>query len=51
MLKNSYNNLLYDHIEFEFFLIFLVQILSYVPLLQEGTVAKFPAHGSSQNHP
>ena len=52
MLKNPYNNLLFDHIDgFEFFLIFLVQILSYLPLLQEGTTAEFPALGSSHNRP
>ena len=50
MPKNPFNNLLLDHInEFEFFLIFWVHILSYVPLLQEGTTAEFPALGSSHN--
>ena len=52
MLKNPYNNLLFDHINgFEFFLIFWVQILSYLPLIQEGTTAKFPTLGSSHNRP
>ena len=37
MLKNPYNNLLFDHINgIEFFLIFWVQTLSYLPLLLEG---------------
>ena len=50
MLKNPYNNLLFDHIDgFEFFLIFWVQILSYLPLRQEGTTAMFPVLGSSHN--
>ena len=44
MPKNPYNNLLFDHINgFEFFLVFWVQILSYLPILQEGTTAAFPA--------
>ena len=52
MLKNPYNNLLFDHIDrFEFFLIFWGQILSYLPLLQEGTTAELPALGSSHNRP
>ena len=52
MPKNPYNNLLFDHIdEFEFFLIFWVPNLSYLPLLQEGTTAEFPALGSSHNRP
>ena len=52
MPKNPYNNLLFDHIDgFEFFLIFWVQILSYLPHLQEGTTAGFPALGSSHNRP
>ena len=52
MPKTPYNNLLLDHIDgFEFFLIFWVQILSYLPLLQEGTTAGFPALGSSHNRP
>ena len=52
MPKNPYNNLLYDHINgFEFFLVFWVQILSYLPLLQEGTTAGFLALGSSHNRP
>ena len=52
MPKNPYINLLFDHIDgFEFFFIFLVQILSYLPLLQEGTAAEFPALGSSHNRP
>ena len=50
--KNPYHNLLFDHIDgFELFLIFWVKILSYLPLLQEGTTAKSPAIGSSQNPP
>ena len=37
MPNNPYNNLLFEHIDgFEFFLNFLVQIISYLPLLQEG---------------
>ena len=52
MLKNPYNNLLFDHIDgFEIFSFFWVQILSYLPLLQEGTTAEFPALGSSHNRP
>ena len=52
MLKNPYDNILFDHIDgFEFFLIFWVQILSYLSLLQEGTTAGFPAFGSSHNRP
>ena len=52
MLKNPYNNLLFDHINgFEFFLIFWGEILSYLPLLQEGTAAEFPALRSSHNRP
>ena len=52
MPKNPYNNLLFDHIDrFEFFLIFWVQTLSYLPLLQEGTTAGFLALGSSHNRP
>ena len=52
MLKNPYNNLLLNHIDgFELFSIFLVQILSYFPLLQEGTTAEFPALGISHNRP
>ena len=52
MPKNSYNNLLLDHIDgFEFFLIFWFQILSYLPLFQEGTTAGFPSLGSSHNRP
>ena len=52
MPKNPYNNLLFDHIDgFEFFSIFLVLNLSYLPLLQEGTTAEFPALGSSHNRP
>ena len=51
-LKNPYNNLLFDHIdEFKLTLIFWVQILSYLALLQEGTTAGFPAIGSSHNRP
>ena len=43
---------MFDHIdEFEFFLNFWVQILSYLPLHQEGTAAEFPALGSSHNRP
>ena len=52
MLKNPYNNLLFDHFDgFEFFLIFWVQMLSYLPLFQEGTTAEFPALDSSHNCP
>ena len=52
MPKNPYNNLLFDHIDgFEFSLIFWVQNLSYPPLLQEGTAAKFPSLGSSHKRP
>ena len=52
MLKTPYNNLLFDYIDrFEFFLIFWVKILRYLPLLQEGTTAEFPALGSSHNRP
>ena len=60
MPKNPYNNLSFDHIKeldldhidgFEFFLIFWVQILSYLSLLQEGTTAGFPALGSSHSRP
>ena len=52
MPKNPYNNFLFDHIDgFKFFLVFWVQILSYVPLLKEGTTAEFPALGSSHNRP
>ena len=52
MLENPYNNLLFDHIDgFEFFLIFWVQILSYLLLLQEGTTVEFPALSSSHNRP
>ena len=44
MAKEPCNNLLFDHIEgFEFFLIFWVSNLSYLPLPQEGTTAEFPA--------
>ena len=50
MPKNPYNNPFFDRIDtFEFFLIFWDQILSYVPLFQEGTTAGFPALGSSHN--
>ena len=52
MPKNPYNNLMFDHIGgFEFFLIFRVQILSYLPLFQKGTTAEFPALGHSHNRP
>ena len=52
MLENPFNNLLFDHIAgSEFFLIFWVQILSYLPLLQEGTTAEFLALYSSHNRP
>ena len=52
MPKNPYSNLLFDRIDgFEFFVIFWVQILSYLPLLQEGTTAGFSALGSSDNRP
>ena len=52
MPKNPCNNLLFDLIDgFEFFLIFWVPRLSYLPLLQEGTTAEFPALGSSHNRP
>ena len=40
MLKNP---ILFDHIDgFEFFFILWVQILSYLPLLKEGTAAELP---------
>ena len=42
MLKHPYNSLLFDYRYiggFDFFLILWVQILSYLPLLQEGTTA------------
>ena len=52
MPKNPYYNLLFDDTDgLEFFLIFWVQILSYLPLLLEGTTAGFPALGSSHNRP
>ena len=52
MPENPYNNLLFEHIDgFELFSIFWIQISSYLPLLQEGTTAGFPALGSSHNHP
>ena len=52
MPKNPYNNHLFDHIDgFKFSLIFWVPNLSYLPLLQEGTTAEFPALGSSHNRP
>mgnify|MGYP001798506235 CR=1 FL=1 len=52
MPENPYNNFLFYHIDgFEFFLIFWVEISSYLPLLQEGTTAGFPALGSSHNRP
>ena len=52
MPKNPYNNLSFDHIDgFKFFLILCVQIMSYLPLLQEGTTAGFPALSSSHNRP
>ena len=37
--------------DLNFFLIFWVQILSYLPLLQEKTTAEFPSLGSSHNCP
>ena len=44
MLKNPYNDLLFDHIDgLEFFLNFRVQTLSCLPLLQEGTAARHSA--------
>ena len=50
MPKNPYINLLFDHTDgFDFFLIFWVQILSYAPLLQEGTTVGFLVLGSSHN--
>ena len=52
MPKNRYNNFFLDNVdEFEFFLILWVQILIYLPLLQEGTAAGFPALGNSHNRP
>ena len=43
---------MFDHIDgFEFSLIFWIQILSYLPLLQEGTTAKLLALRKSQNRP
>ena len=48
MPNNRYNNLLLVHIDgVELILIFWFQILSYVPLLQQGTTAEF---GSSHHH-
>ena len=42
----------FDHIDgLEFFLIFLVPNLNYLPLLQEGTTAEFQALSSSHNCP
>ena len=39
---NPYNNLSFDHIDgFQLFLICCVLILSYSPLLEEGTAAEF----------
>ena len=44
--------LLFYHIDgLEFFIIFWVQISSYLPLLKEGTTAGFPALRSSHNRP
>ena len=52
MPKNPYENLLFDNNDgFEFFSIFWVKIQSYIPLLQEGTIAEFPALGRSHNRP
>ena len=52
MPQNPYNNLLLHRIDgLKFFLIFWVQILIYLPLLQEGTIAGFPALGSSHHRP
>ena len=52
MPKNPYNKLLFDNIDgFEFFLIFWFPMLSYLPLLQEGTAAEFQALGSSHKRP
>ena len=43
---------MFDHIDgFEFSLIFLIQILGYLPLLQDGATAKFLALRRSQNRP
>ena len=48
MSKNSYSNLLIDHIDgFEFFWTFLDS--SYLHLFQEGTTAEFPALGRGHN--
>ena len=44
MPENPFNNLMFDHIDgFEFSSTFSVQCLSHLPLLQEGTTAKFLA--------
>ena len=52
MPKKPYNNLLFDHIDgFQFFSISCVLILSYFPLLQEGTTAEVPVLDSSHNYP
>ena len=52
MPRNPCNNLLFHHIDgLKFFLNFWVQILIYIPLLQEGTIAGFPALGSSHHCP
>ena len=51
MPENPSNNLSFDHIDgFEVFFVFRIQISSYIPLLQKGTTAGFPALGSSHNH-
>ena len=48
MSKNSYSNLLIDHIDgVEFFWTFLDS--SYLHLFQEGTTAEFPALGRGHN--
>ena len=52
MPKNPYNNHLFDYIDgFKFSLILWVPNFSYLPLLQEGTTAEFPALGGCHNRP
>ena len=52
MPKRPYNNLFFDHIDcFEFSSTLCVLILSYLPLLPEGTSAEVPALGSDHNCP
>ena len=50
--RHAKKPLLFDNIHgFEFFSIFWVPTLSYLPLLPERTAAGFPALGSSHNRP